>query len=144
VAFAIDPNIKQPQVHEVSVGISRELPWHFAGEARYVTTMACRFRREEGLDAASRGDLQDREERQTRFDEADAVARERAGEVERRQQRHRARGELGAYQEGRASEDLQEERAFPRARPHAESRSGTPSISGGTATPAAVRMVGAM
>ncbi len=38
VAFTIDPNIKQPQVHEVSIGASRELPWHFAGEARYVGT----------------------------------------------------------------------------------------------------------
>ena len=38
VAFAIDPNIKQPQVHQVSAGISRELPWSFAGEARYVGT----------------------------------------------------------------------------------------------------------
>jgi hypothetical protein len=35
-AFAIDPNITQPQVHQVSVGASRALPWHFAGEARYV------------------------------------------------------------------------------------------------------------
>jgi hypothetical protein len=32
-AFAIDPRIKQPQVHQVSVGVSRELPWRFAGEA---------------------------------------------------------------------------------------------------------------
>jgi hypothetical protein len=38
VAFAIDPKIKQPQVHQVSAGISRELPWAFAGEARYVGT----------------------------------------------------------------------------------------------------------
>ncbi len=38
VAFGIDPNIKQPQVHQVSVGASRELPWRFAGEARYVGT----------------------------------------------------------------------------------------------------------
>jgi isopentenyl-diphosphate delta-isomerase type 1 len=37
-AFAIDPQIKQPQVHQVSVGVSRELPWRFAGEARYVGT----------------------------------------------------------------------------------------------------------
>jgi hypothetical protein len=37
-AFAIDPDIKQPQVHQVSVGIARELPWAFAGEARYVGT----------------------------------------------------------------------------------------------------------
>jgi hypothetical protein len=38
VAFAIDPTIKQPQVHQVSAGISRDLPWFFAGEARYVGT----------------------------------------------------------------------------------------------------------
>ena len=37
-AFAIDPEIQQPRVHQVSVGISRELPWAFAGEARYVGT----------------------------------------------------------------------------------------------------------
>lgn len=35
-AFAIDPDIKQPQVHQFSVGVSHELPWQFAGEARYV------------------------------------------------------------------------------------------------------------
>ena len=34
----IDPNITQPKVHQVSVGISRELKWGFAGEARYVGT----------------------------------------------------------------------------------------------------------
>jgi hypothetical protein len=37
-AFAIDPEIKQPRVHQVSVGIARELPWYLAGEARYVGT----------------------------------------------------------------------------------------------------------
>ena len=37
-AFAIDPDIRQPQVHQVSAGISHELPWYFAGEARYVGT----------------------------------------------------------------------------------------------------------
>jgi len=37
-AFAIDPNITQPRVHQVSAGASRELPWRFAGEARYVGT----------------------------------------------------------------------------------------------------------
>jgi len=37
-AFAIDPDIQQPRVHQVSVGIARELPWAFAGEARYVGT----------------------------------------------------------------------------------------------------------
>ena len=37
-AFAIDPGIRQPRVHQVSVGIARELPWYLAGEARYVGT----------------------------------------------------------------------------------------------------------
>jgi hypothetical protein len=37
-AFTIDPDIRQPQVHQASVGVSRELPWYFAGEARYVGT----------------------------------------------------------------------------------------------------------
>jgi hypothetical protein len=37
-AFAIDPDIRQPHVHQVSVGVMRELPWYFAGEARYVGT----------------------------------------------------------------------------------------------------------
>ncbi|MBI3049853.1 MAG: TonB-dependent receptor [Acidobacteria bacterium] len=37
-AFAIDPDIKQPRVHQVSIGIARELPWYLAGEARYVGT----------------------------------------------------------------------------------------------------------
>jgi hypothetical protein len=37
-AFTIDPKIKQPNVHQVSVGISRELLGSFAGEARYVGT----------------------------------------------------------------------------------------------------------
>ena len=32
----VDPDIQQPQVHQISVGIQRELPWSFAGEARYV------------------------------------------------------------------------------------------------------------
>jgi hypothetical protein len=35
-AFAIDPKIGQPQVHQLSLGVSHELPWQFAGEARYV------------------------------------------------------------------------------------------------------------
>ena len=35
-AFAIDPDIAQPRVHQVSVGIARELPWRTAAEARYV------------------------------------------------------------------------------------------------------------
>jgi hypothetical protein len=38
VVFGIDPAIRQPKVHQVSAGISRELPWYFAGEARYVGT----------------------------------------------------------------------------------------------------------
>ena len=38
VAFAIDPNITQPRVHQVSAGVSRELPGSFAAEARYVGT----------------------------------------------------------------------------------------------------------
>jgi hypothetical protein len=38
VVFGIDPNIQQPQVHEVSIGASHELPARFTGEARYVGT----------------------------------------------------------------------------------------------------------
>ena len=34
----IDPGLAQPHVHQMSVGISRQLPWGFAGEARYVGT----------------------------------------------------------------------------------------------------------
>jgi hypothetical protein len=34
----IDPNIRQPRVHQFSLGVSRELPWGFAGEVRYVGT----------------------------------------------------------------------------------------------------------
>ena len=34
----IDPELSQPHVHQISVGISRQLPWSFAGEARYVGT----------------------------------------------------------------------------------------------------------
>ena len=37
-AFAIDPDIRQPHVHEVSAGVTRALPWTLAGEARYVGT----------------------------------------------------------------------------------------------------------
>jgi isopentenyl-diphosphate delta-isomerase type 1 len=37
-AFAIDPDIKQPRVHQVGVSVSRELPWRFAAEARYIGT----------------------------------------------------------------------------------------------------------
>jgi hypothetical protein len=38
VLWGIDPNIKQPHVHQVSIGIQRELPWSMAVEARYVGT----------------------------------------------------------------------------------------------------------
>ena len=37
-AFAIDPDIQQPRVHEISAGVTRALPWTLAGEARYVGT----------------------------------------------------------------------------------------------------------
>jgi hypothetical protein len=36
--MGIEPELKQPHVHSVSVGVSRQLPWSFAGEARYVGT----------------------------------------------------------------------------------------------------------
>ncbi len=36
VLWGIDPNIKAPQVHQVSIGIQRELPWFMAVEARFV------------------------------------------------------------------------------------------------------------
>ncbi|RPJ59433.1 MAG: carboxypeptidase regulatory-like domain-containing protein [Acidobacteria bacterium] len=39
VAFAIDPNLKQPYVHQLSVAIEREIGWDFAVEGRYVSTM---------------------------------------------------------------------------------------------------------
>jgi hypothetical protein len=38
VLWGIDPDIKSPHVHQVSVGIQRELPWSTAIEARYVGT----------------------------------------------------------------------------------------------------------
>jgi hypothetical protein len=38
VAFAIDPAITQPRVHQVSAGVTRELPGWMAAEARYVGT----------------------------------------------------------------------------------------------------------
>jgi hypothetical protein len=38
VLWGIDPDIKSPHVHQVSVGIQRELPWSMAIEARYVGT----------------------------------------------------------------------------------------------------------
>jgi hypothetical protein len=38
VLWGIDPNIKAPHVHQVSVGLQRELPWSMAVEARYVGT----------------------------------------------------------------------------------------------------------
>ena len=34
----VDPNIKQPKVHQLSIGISREMFWGLAAEARYVGT----------------------------------------------------------------------------------------------------------
>jgi len=36
--WGIDPNLKSPLVHQVSIGIQRELPWSMAAEARYVGT----------------------------------------------------------------------------------------------------------
>lgn len=38
VLWGVDPDIKQPHVHQVSVGVQRELPWSLAAEARYVGT----------------------------------------------------------------------------------------------------------
>ena len=37
-AGAIDPDIKQPRVHQVSVGVGREIGWNMGVEARYVGT----------------------------------------------------------------------------------------------------------
>ena len=34
----IDPGLSQPHVHQMSIGVSRLLPWAFAAEARYVGT----------------------------------------------------------------------------------------------------------
>jgi Carboxypeptidase regulatory-like domain/TonB dependent receptor len=36
--WGIDPDIRAPHVHQISVGIQRELPWSMAAEARYVGT----------------------------------------------------------------------------------------------------------
>ncbi|MCX6550251.1 MAG: hypothetical protein NTY02_04440, partial [Acidobacteria bacterium] len=36
--MGIDPKLQQPHVNSVSIGISRQLPWAFAAEARYVGT----------------------------------------------------------------------------------------------------------
>jgi hypothetical protein len=36
--WGIDPEIRAPHVHQVSIGIQRELPWQTAVEARYVGT----------------------------------------------------------------------------------------------------------
>ena len=36
--MGIEPELKQPHVHSISVGVSRQLPWSFTGEARYVGT----------------------------------------------------------------------------------------------------------
>ena len=33
-----DPDLAQPKVHQVSIGVSRELPWSLAAEVRYVGT----------------------------------------------------------------------------------------------------------
>jgi hypothetical protein len=38
ILWGIDPGIEAPHVHQVSVGIQRELPWATAAEARYVGT----------------------------------------------------------------------------------------------------------
>ncbi len=38
ILWGIDPDIKSPYVHQVSIGIQRELPWSLAAEARYVGT----------------------------------------------------------------------------------------------------------
>ena len=38
VLWGIDPDIQSPNVHQVSIGIQRELPWSMAIEARYVGT----------------------------------------------------------------------------------------------------------
>jgi hypothetical protein len=38
ILWGIDPNIQSPHVHQVSIGIQRELPWALAAEARYVGT----------------------------------------------------------------------------------------------------------
>jgi hypothetical protein len=39
VFWGIDPNLKSPHVHQISVGIQRELGWSTAVEARYVGTL---------------------------------------------------------------------------------------------------------
>jgi Carboxypeptidase regulatory-like domain/TonB dependent receptor len=36
--WGIDPNLKAAHVHQVSIGLQRELPWSMAGEVRYVGT----------------------------------------------------------------------------------------------------------
>jgi hypothetical protein len=38
VLWGIDPNLKAPHVHQVSIGVQRELPWSTAAEVRYVGT----------------------------------------------------------------------------------------------------------
>ncbi|MDO8835462.1 MAG: TonB-dependent receptor, partial [Vicinamibacterales bacterium] len=38
ILWGIDPEIQAPHVHQVSLGIQRELPWSTAAEARYVGT----------------------------------------------------------------------------------------------------------
>jgi hypothetical protein len=37
-AFTIDPEIRQPHVHQVSAGLTQALPWALVGEGRYVGT----------------------------------------------------------------------------------------------------------
>ncbi len=37
-AWGIDPNLKQPKVHQVTLGIAREIKWNTAVEVRYVGT----------------------------------------------------------------------------------------------------------
>lgn len=39
VLWGIDPNLRQPSVHQMSVGIQRDLGWKTAVEARYVGTL---------------------------------------------------------------------------------------------------------
>ena len=38
VLWGVDPDIQAPHVHQVSIGIQRELPWALAAEVRYVGT----------------------------------------------------------------------------------------------------------
>lgn len=38
-AFTVDPNIRQPRVHQLTFGVEREIGWNTAVEARYVGTL---------------------------------------------------------------------------------------------------------